>query len=288
MSWVCEEYKKAIEEFVETPVEERLKKTKEKCKKKKCKKLCLCCNKWKCWVEIFFETIIRWIITIVIKWLFYVVCRIVSWLVDAIAGLVGLIGWIVERIVGLPELILCGFGTAGARKHLHLSVFVWTDGKRTPLVPISVVQEHVRVAKEVYLRECNVEIHAPEEPVLISAPPEGAESHACNAGGWFSSKKSLYNSFALPGTVAAIFIRDIPGNSVGCHIPGTQYVLVDAGVTLNTTLAHEIGHACDLLRHRNSTPKNLMCSASVPRTGSELTKWQRCVVRTSNNVGWLS
>ncbi len=283
MSWYCEEYKQAIEERVETPVEERVKKTRERCKKKKCKKRCLCCNKWKCWVEIFFETIISWIITIVLKWFVYVVCTVLTTIADALANLIGVIGWILGRLTELGDLILCGFGRAGGRKHLHISVFVWTDAKGNPFVPLDQIKRHVEAAKVVYARECNIEIHANERAIPIKDPPEGATSHKCGVGGWFSPKKSLYDSFA-DGTVAAIFVRDIPGNSVGCHIPGTQYVLVDAGATLDTTLAHELCHACDLWRHRNSTPDNLMCSASVPRTGSDLTKWQRCVVRTSNNV----
>lgn len=288
MSWICEEYKKAIEERVEEPIKERIKKKKKKCKKKKCKKWCLCCNKWKCWVEVFFETVIRWIITIIVKWVVYVVCKIVTTFLDALANLLGIIGWILERIIGLPELILCGLGKAQGRKHLSLSVFVWEDEEGNPVVPLAEVQRKVQEARAIFLAECNIEIHPPKRPLPVRDPIEGADAHKCGVRGWFSWKKSVYDSLAFPGTVAAVFVRSIPGNSVGCHIPGTDYVLVASDASLDSTLAHELGHAGDLWRHRNKTPDNLMCSAGVPRTGTNLTKWQRCVVRTSNIVGWLA
>jgi len=53
MALICREIVEQIEETVWEPVEEWVEKREKKCKKKKCKKLCLCCNKWFCWIETF-------------------------------------------------------------------------------------------------------------------------------------------------------------------------------------------------------------------------------------------
>jgi hypothetical protein len=76
-----------------------------------------------------------------------------------------------------------------------------------------------------------------------------------------------------------IFIRDIvEGDDVGCHIPGTSYVIVDASAS-GRVLAHEYGHAGDLW-HIGDTD-NLMFHAP----GDENVKaWQQCIFRRSRFV----
>ncbi|GAA5222296.1 zinc metalloprotease [Membranihabitans marinus] len=84
----CTEVKKKIEEKVKKPIEEWVSKRVEKCKKKKCKKWCLCCNKWFCWIETILEKIITYVIVTVIKWVTYLVCKIVMIVVDIIVKIV--------------------------------------------------------------------------------------------------------------------------------------------------------------------------------------------------------
>ena len=50
-----------------------------------------------------------------------------------------------------------------------------------------------------------------------------------------------------------------------------------------TTMAHELAHTC-LLMHRKTDKNNLMFPSS-PR-GTDVTKWQRWVVRTSRHCTW--
>jgi hypothetical protein len=162
-------------------------------------------------------------------------------------------------------------------------VFVIADDNEVPAVPLDTVAAHIKIAQSIYASECQVRLEA-SKPMVVTGQTHLLTSHDCGFLGWFSPKKGDYNSFAFPGTVAAIYVKDVPKGSAGCHIPGTQYVLVDRDAK-DDTLAHELGHACDLFRHRNGTPENLMASGSV-RTASKLTKWQCCVVRTSDNVTW--
>lgn len=284
MSQICEDYKKLIEEKVEKPIEERIKKTREKCKKKKCKKWCLCCNKWVCWLETFFLTVVKWVVTIVLKWVVYLVCWIITTLIDLLRAVVDFLAWLAGRILALPELTLCLTGKRLGTKHLRIDVFVIADEKDNPIVPISTIEAHIAKAKEIYRVECQLTVHA-TKPMVVTDATDLLTSHDCSAAGWFSPKKGVYDSFSILGRLAAIYVRNVPGGSAGCHIPGTDYVLVDKEAR-DDTLAHEIGHACNLLRHRDGTPSNLMASGSV-RTGTNLTRWQACVVRTSSRVTWL-
>jgi hypothetical protein len=76
-----------------------------------------------------------------------------------------------------------------------------------------------------------------------------------------------------------IFIRDIvAGGDVGCHIPGTDYVIIDRSAG-GLTLAHEIGHAGDLWHVSDET--NLMNHFTA---GDDIQGWQRCIFRRSRFV----
>ena len=71
MSQVCEEF----HEWVENWVEQKIK----KCKQKKCKKWCLCCNKWFCWIEIALVKVGQWVTR--------VVCEVVNVVLDVLGGI---------------------------------------------------------------------------------------------------------------------------------------------------------------------------------------------------------
>jgi hypothetical protein len=80
-------------------------------------------------------------------------------------------------------------------------------------------------------------------------------------------------------------------DKLGCSIPIADYVTLSAvpnpgstktGAADLTTMAHELAHTC-LLMHR--TDKNNLMFASSPR-GTDVTKWQRWVVRTSRHCTW--
>ena len=68
-----------------------------------------------------------------------------------------------------------------------------------------------------------------------------------------------------------IFIRNIvEGDDIGCHIPGTNYVIVDQSAG-GLTLAHELGHAGDLWHVSGAT--NLMNHFTA---GEDVEAWQQC------------
>ena len=76
-----------------------------------------------------------------------------------------------------------------------------------------------------------------------------------------------------------IFIKYIvDGDDVGCHIPGTNYVIVDASAS-GRVLAHEYGHAGDLWHVGDGD--NLMFHAP---SDDRVKSWQQCVFRRSRFV----
>src|SRR5436309_38536 len=76
MSTYCQEIQDRIEQQIEQPVESWVETRRKKCKKKKCRKLCLCCNKWLCWIETFVERVITLVIINIVKWVSRLVCEI--------------------------------------------------------------------------------------------------------------------------------------------------------------------------------------------------------------------
>lgn len=99
----CTRVKKKIEEKVRKPIEKWVSKQERRCKKRKCKKWCLCCNKWFCWIATFVVKIVTWIVVTVIKWVTYLVCKIVMIVVDIIVKLV------IRILKFLVSFIVCIF-----------------------------------------------------------------------------------------------------------------------------------------------------------------------------------
>lgn len=89
MAKVCKEIQEWVEEEVAKPIEKWVKKEEKKCKKKKCKKWCLCCNKWFCWIETFFVKVVAWVVVIVGKWVTRTACETVDAVVDVITNIIG-------------------------------------------------------------------------------------------------------------------------------------------------------------------------------------------------------
>ena len=59
-----------------------------KCSKRKCKKWCLCCNKWLCWLALIFVAIITFILVLILTIIATVICIIcfpLCWIVCGLA-----------------------------------------------------------------------------------------------------------------------------------------------------------------------------------------------------------
>ncbi len=85
------------------------------------------------------------------------------------------------------------------------------------------------------------------------------------------------------GAPIIVFIVRSVGSGGGCSLgPLTDYVVVERGRGPDSgTIAHEIGHACNLL-HADD-PSNLM---NPDRSGNQLTRFQVAMVRASRHVSF--
>lgn len=156
----------------------------------------------------------------------------------------------------------------------------------------------VELAKEIFLRECNVSlVGVGNRPIVMVAPapaPTEALDVGCKPAAWrgdLGGAGSYFRSLAagmfggLPvgyGAPVTAFVVRSMAHAAGCSLgPLTNYVTVTAAAMRGATprvLAHELGHACCLLHRKEE--HNLM----IPAAGEHLTRWQVAVVRGSPHV----
>jgi hypothetical protein len=228
------------------------------------------------------------------------VMRIVCFVVDFIVNWVKII---IAIFVGLPEFLLCMLGLR-IRKHLHVCVTVLAGSDGRPVVDPSQVSSVMDEAAAIISRRMNVRVREHGRRV-IQVSDDNLDVTACDASQLFSGDAFDLSSEAAGGgsfgdllgcgdnvvdlaqeaildVLNVIFIRDIlEGDDIGCHIPGTNYVIVDRSAK-GLTLAHEMGHAGDLW-HVSGT-NNLMNHFTA---GDEVAAWQQCIFRRSRFVVYV-
>jgi hypothetical protein len=213
-----------------------------------------------------------------------------------------------HRLFGIPELIVSLLGFK-PRKKMRLKVLILRDAKNKPLTSIAAVQAVVDEAKLAFRREANIRIipsrgsdeiveeFGEQNPAYVLTPKcdaDGFRQIFTRVGRWFRIESQPHSSRGG----ATMFVVDNVLEKGGCFLgPLVDYgyvdgtALEDSNGVLATggrklTLAHELGHACDLF-HRD-TQRNLMAASGASSTGeqrtSHLTRWQRSVVRSSPRV----
>lgn len=233
---------------------------------------------------------------------------------DAFSG----IAWVIHRILGLGELLA---SLAGIRitKKFRLKVVILPDATGSPLATTDAVGEVVEEAKRVFFRNrMKVRIIAPsDEKTIVShfggSVPDYVRRPECGVPGWFERYKGKgrwYARHSAPysgrGTATVFVVDDVHEGSTdknGCFLGLVNYGYIDSGALrppqtpvpstftpgAKMTLAHELGHACDLL-HRTkggkTPPGNLMRPSWEERT-HHLTDWQIAVVRSSRRVRYF-
>ena len=257
------------------------------------------------------ETICE-IVTSIVRSIVRVVTTVLITIIRFVCFWVGFIAnWIriiVRAIAGIPEFLTCLLGLR-IRKHLGLCVTVLADVESgNPVVDDATVTRTVEGAARIILERTNVRLREHDRRV-IGVPRERLTVTACNAGQLFSTeavdlsgeghRSARFGDFLACGRelgdivaelitppLSVIFIADIvEGNDIGCHIPGTDYVIIDRrGTEVDgpATLAHEVGHACDLWHIEDNT--NLM-NPSVG--GTAMRPWQVCIFRRARFVSYF-
>jgi len=241
-------------------------------------------------------TIVYVVITIV-SWVTRIVCEIIHVIVWVITHIVGFLEWLGNRILTLPELLLCLVGARPIRKKYRICPMVIVDDTGTPVVPVAEIEREIETAKRIY-EQCGIEVIA-SPVVVVNGKPHLANASGCNAGGYFSGDRAEFEMLTccsgfLKGlsclrfpsgliwprhVLKAIYVRSIESGERGCYLLPEAFILI-AATRAPDTLAHEMGHAGDLL-HRDEAD-NLMTTPT--RTASNLTSWQCCVLRSSRFV----
>jgi hypothetical protein len=262
------------------------------------------------WVQVWFkviktvvktvcETIVSFIKVVVLvpMTIVLVVFRFVCFWVDFIVSWVKII---IAIFVGIPEFLLCLLGLK-IRKHLHACVTVLADARGQPVVSSAQVDAVLNDARRIISDRFNVRLHIHGRKI-VRVDDDNLDVTACDASQLFSSDAvdltsegnqvgTFADIFGCGGSVLdiaggllhdvlnIIFIRSIiEGDDVGCHVPGTDYVIIDATAS-GLVLAHEIGHAGDLWHV--SQEDNLMNHFTK---GDDVKSWQVCIFRRSRFV----
>jgi hypothetical protein len=297
MSQVCEE----VHEWIESWVEEEIR----KCRQKKCRKWCLCCNKWFCWVEIALVKVGQWVTR--------VVCEVVNVALDAIGGIVGIIFMIpvlgrllrqiwsglldlVWRIVGLVGVLLDWLGVDWEKKYRICVIVLSKQGRPlpTPLLPAE-----IQNAQAIWKSAANVRLIVEDIHAVVSTDQRDRNLVVgCDVDAWTDdllltgSNFELYaNVYCFDGAgrrligwaspVVVFVVEDVVGKR-GCSLgPFSDYVTIEAKDP--GCLAHELGHAVYPWGHHDD-PVNLMHSSCG---GTQLREWQRILMRNSRHITYL-
>ena len=197
--------------------------------------------------------------------------------------------------VGVFDLLL-GFLTWPPKK-LRLHIFILAD-RNGPIVNPSDLTQSLEYAKQTFKDRFNVKLVPYGENMveIIKKPaPDAALTPDCGvgalnneflgeAGEYYASQLAGWNALPISLTfpITAFVVRDVH-NKVGCSLgPLTDYLTLDiGGVASKSTLAHEMGHVCNLWHSCSKT--NLMWKKAADR-GNGAKGFQKNLLRSSRHV----
>lgn len=197
---------------------------------------------------------------------------------------------VIGAVLGIVDLLF-GFINWPPKK-LRLHIFILT-GNKGPIVTPADLTPAIDFLKQTYKKRFNVKVLAyskSQVEIIEAQAPQAALEVVCNGsdlfgadGDFFANHLAGWNAIpiALTFPVTAFIISNIE-DTKGCSLgPLTDYVLVDHdGVFVPSTLAHELGHACNLWH--SGTKSNLMYHPDD--RGDEVKLFQRNLVRSSRHV----
>ncbi len=112
----CREVSRWVEREIRTPIETWREQEEKRCREQECNWLCLCCNKWFCWIVTVLVKVIEWVIKVVGEWLIETICTLIVEIIRVIVlVVVTVLKWVVEFVVCIVEQFC---------KYLYLAVGV--------------------------------------------------------------------------------------------------------------------------------------------------------------------
>jgi hypothetical protein len=210
-------------------------------------------------------------------------------IINTVTGaVIGLVGAIVEGVV-------CGLGGICLSKRMRVCIIITHNG-RQPVTQPAMIQPIIDRTVQIFKDEANVDVEVSLNDggqVPNVQPGCGADavweefwltgSQYENAASLHCREYNLASVIGLGSPIYAFCVADVKDKN-GCSLFFfTNYVTFEPPGTCtgNTHLAHEIGHACNLLRHDNDDTSNLMYRACQATGRDQLSPFQKAIVRGS-------
>jgi len=216
---------------------------------------------------------------------------------NAISGTVSVVGGFLAdflgRLIGVFGFI---FDLVGLRltKNLQMKFIILSRGG-VPMIPEANIEETFKLTKRVFREQAKIKIissetltvfGSPEEALKISGPAKGFLELWTTAGAYLNG---LAGIGFFTRTLSVIVVDTIEEHGGRSYSSATNFVVIEKKKfedPKDTTLlvAHEMGHACGLLFHRDQKI-NIMYEDK--ERGELMTWWQSNVVRSSKFVWYF-
>ena len=141
---VCDEVRTWVEHNVSEPITRYRDEVEEHCEEQPCKKWCLCCNKWLCWLVTIVVSFIEWVVTVVGEWLVNIICNIIITIIKTVVMIIiQLLKWIVLFVICFLEALCPILLLTGALALLTLLLAIAALGApalaaaAAPIIPIA-------------------------------------------------------------------------------------------------------------------------------------------------------
>lgn len=201
-------------------------------------------------------------------------------------------------IPNVPDLFLGFF--KWPQKHLRIHILILTDPLTSkPVVPSQALRASIDFAEATFKKNFNVKLRKylnHWEKILPDAAPLSALKPGCGttaywqefgeAGDYFNRHLAgWYKIAGMPFTypITVYVVKDVQGTR-GCSLgPVTDYIVIDPdGIQNVNTLAHELGHACNLWHIGKKS--NIMYHHYTRGNGSN---WIQCnIFRSCRHVNY--
>jgi hypothetical protein len=203
-------------------------------------------------------------------------------------------GW--GLFLGIPDLL---FGFLLPAKKLRIQIYMLADATHVPATQAQ-VQPSIDFAKLTFKKRFNVkllpygptwmetiDVDVPKAALEVNCGFTGYKEEWGEAGEFFNQHLAGWNATPVSGTfpVTVFIVSKIEGKSGCSYGPLTDYVTVEvAGLAGHdpSTMAHEIGHACNLWHSFGQS--NLMYKHST--RGDTVHWWQKNLFRSSRHATW--